>query len=376
MAQITDTKFIGDNAINDLDIRLRNDEPLRGRNVADSGDVNLVRVNSNDKVQLADTDNSIVLPTRSTDPTPTDAGEMWFNSTTGAAKIYDGSVIKTVFQSTEVSDFTFDTVTNADSPVSATVGTDIYFCNSEDGDITINLPSAASSSGKRFKFKKTSADGNVVTIDGIDLWMPQDIYELFSDGSTWQLINKSLNRPEVVAWVNSSAQTVNNSVTGTYVRTGTEVVVTSTAHGHRVGHKVRFDATSGSATDGLFNITAVTANTFTFTHGTSGNTSGNCNLPRLEIYNSKNVHTVIPAANTQSSDNHVNLSVDLPDVNYSVQGTSRNAGVSGNDNGTTSVRFVGETEVSTHRTVNSFKTTGATTSAGSSDHQINMVVFY
>lgn len=329
----------------------------------------------------------LIIPVLATDPSSPVEGEMWFNSTTGVAKIYDGSVIKAVFNTTEISDYSIVTIDNSDSPYNLTAGVDVVLVDTSSGPVQINVDAAASIDGKRFRIKKISNDGEIITIEpdgsetidgeaNYDLWMPLDVLEIVSDGSNLQILNKSIKRPEAVAWVNSSAQTVNNSVTGTYVRTGTEVVVTSTAHGHRVGHKVRFDATSGSATDGLFNITAVTANTFTFTHGTSGNTSGDCNLPRLEIYNSKNIHSVVPAANTQSSDNHVNLSIDLPDVNYSVQGTSRNAGVSGNDNGTTPVRFVGETEVSTQRTVNSFKTTGATTSAGSSDHQINMIVFY
>lgn len=179
----------------------------------------------------------------------------------------------------------------------------------------------------------------------------------------------------VVAWVLASAQTVSTSLTGTYVRTGTTVVVTCNNHGHRVGHKVRCDFTSGTAADGAFRITAVTTNTFTFTHGTSGDTSGNVTLPRLELYMSKNVHSVVPTgANTQNSDNAVNLSIDLPSTNYFTYGTTRNAGVSGNDNGTTSVRFCGEVEVSTERTINSFKCLGATTGAASSDHQINMAV--
>ena len=47
MSQIV-TKFIQDNAVNDLKMRLRNNQPLRARNAADSGDINIIKVNASD----------------------------------------------------------------------------------------------------------------------------------------------------------------------------------------------------------------------------------------------------------------------------------------------------------------------------------------
>jgi len=77
-----------------------------------------------------------------------------------------------------------------------------------------------------------------------------------------------------------SASQTRNGISGTYARTLAVVTVTATAHGLSVGDTVYLDFTSGTAADGAFAITAVTANTFTITHGTSGTTSGNVTIYR------------------------------------------------------------------------------------------------
>jgi hypothetical protein len=77
-----------------------------------------------------------------------------------------------------------------------------------------------------------------------------------------------------------SASQTRNGISGTYARALTVVTVTATAHGLSVGDTVYLDFTSGTATDGAFVITAVTTNTFTITHGTSGTTSGNVTVYR------------------------------------------------------------------------------------------------
>ena len=70
--------------------------------------------------------------------------------------------------------------------------------------------------------------------------------------------------------------------TGTYTRSGTTVTVTSTDHGFATGHYIKFDFTSGDAFDGIFRITVVDDDTFTFTHLESGTTSGNVTI--TDIY--------------------------------------------------------------------------------------------
>jgi hypothetical protein len=51
MTQIP-TKFLGNNQVTDLKERLRNNQPLRARNAADSGDVNIAKVDASNIVQL------------------------------------------------------------------------------------------------------------------------------------------------------------------------------------------------------------------------------------------------------------------------------------------------------------------------------------
>lgn len=64
-------------------------------------------------------------------------------------------------------------------------------------------------------------------------------------------------------------------VSGTYSRTGTLVTVTLAAHGMTTGHFAYLDFTSGTATDGYYQITSTGANTFTVVDAASGATSGN-----------------------------------------------------------------------------------------------------
>jgi len=78
------TGGIADNAITGAKIRLSNEEYLRSRNAADDGDINIVRVNSSDVVELGVTSmdvqvaGQLLLPTEVT----TTAGAIRYNSTT------------------------------------------------------------------------------------------------------------------------------------------------------------------------------------------------------------------------------------------------------------------------------------------------------
>src|SRR6056300_1058383 len=51
MSQI-DGKWIKDNTVQDNHVRLRNDQTLRGRNNADSADVNILKVRTDDLVEF------------------------------------------------------------------------------------------------------------------------------------------------------------------------------------------------------------------------------------------------------------------------------------------------------------------------------------
>ncbi|CAB5223182.1 Carbohydrate-binding module family 5/12 [uncultured Caudovirales phage] len=92
--------------------------------------------------------------------------------------------------------------------------------------------------------------------------------------------------------------TASANLTGTYTQSGTTVTVTATAHGHQVGHKIQAVITSGTAVANYYTVATVpTANTFTYTAGTSLTTSGNITLTRLAIRAQTGVHSVVPRDN-------------------------------------------------------------------------------
>lgn len=117
------------------------------------------------------------------------------------------------------------------------------------------------------------------------------------------------------AWVNFDGTSAAN-VNATYSRTGTTVTVTYNDHGYIAGHVIYASITSGSATSGLYTITGVTQNTFTYTEGGSGSTSGNVTLLRRTIRGSYNIHSITYA--NSAGFNYANLSNILSGSNYSV----------------------------------------------------------
>lgn len=77
-----------------------------------------------------------------------------------------------------------------------------------------------------------------------------------------------------------------NTLAGTYTQSGTTITVTATNHGLQTNGFVYFDATSGGATDGMYQITRTGANTFTVTSASSATIStSNCTLSLPSIDN-------------------------------------------------------------------------------------------
>ena len=66
--------------------------------------------------------------------------------------------------------------------------------------------------------------------------------------------------------------------TGTYSQAGTAQVVTLANHNLQIGQKDYLDYTSGTGTDEILTVTAITPTTFTGTSATSATTSGNVNV--------------------------------------------------------------------------------------------------
>lgn len=117
------------------------------------------------------------------------------------------------------------------------------------------------------------------------------------------------------AWVNFNGTAASN-LSGTYSQSGTTVTVTATAHGLIVGSRINADITSGTGVDGIYTVATVpTANTFTYTAGTSLTTSGNVTLLRNTIRNSGNVSSI---TDNGTGDYTVNFSTALPDADYAL----------------------------------------------------------
>ena len=91
------------------------------------------------------------------------------------------------------------------------------------------------------------------------------------------------------------------SKTGTYARlaASTTVTVTITAHGLETGDRVFMDFTTGTAVDGVYEITKTNANVFTVTTAASTATSGAVTfysviLLELDTYNIIGLPVTIP----------------------------------------------------------------------------------
>jgi hypothetical protein len=118
------------------------------------------------------------------------------------------------------------------------------------------------------------------------------------------------------AWVNFDGTSNATNLTGTYSQTGTTVTVTITGHGYITGNKAFLDFTSGTAVDGLYEVTVTDANTFTVTQA-SRTTSGNVTDRRSNIRASGNVSSV---ADNGTGDYTVNFTNAMPDANYAASG--------------------------------------------------------
>jgi hypothetical protein len=90
-------------------------------------------------------------------------------------------------------------ITVTDSPYTAPAYDCYIFCNAVGGAITVSLPAASSSAGRRYDIKKTDVSAYVVTIDAnasetIDgaLTLPINLqyesYTLVCDGATWWIV--------------------------------------------------------------------------------------------------------------------------------------------------------------------------------------------
>ncbi len=121
------------------------------------------------------------------------------------------------------------------------------------------------------------------------------------------------------AWVNFNSV----SRSGTYGRAGTLVVINMTTHGMTTGQNVNltFSAgTGGTATSGSYVVTVLNANDFAITDSVSGTITGSPSVTRnIHIRASGNVSSI---TDNSTGDYTINFTTAMPDVNYSLVGTS------------------------------------------------------
>ena len=100
------------------------------------------------------------------------------------------------------------------------------------------------------------------------------------------------------------------TITATYTQSGTTVQITSASHGRAVGNYIDFNSITGAGVDGVYQITAVTTNTFDFTSGTSQTvSSSNCTFAFINT-----IDQLIPTG-TLWDDYALNGNFDGPEVN-------------------------------------------------------------
>jgi hypothetical protein len=115
------------------------------------------------------------------------------------------------------------------------------------------------------------------------------------------------------AWVNFDGTSSN--LTGTYTRSGNTITVSITSHGLSTGQTVYLDFTTGGATDGVYVVTVVNANSYTVIDTASGTiTTSNVTQFRY-IRASGNVSSITDNGIGRFTINFFNA---MPDNNYSV----------------------------------------------------------
>ena len=238
----------------------------------------------------------------------------------------------------------------SDSPYTALLTDYFIDYDATSGSSIVNLYTAVGNTGREIVISKTDSSTNTITIDpnasetiaGLSTIILRTQYEsitIKSNGTNWDIVSSNLGSLTggagaylpvfgCRAWVNFDGTTAAD-VSGTYSQSGTTVTVTASNHGHKVGHVIYSDITSGSGVDGIYTVASVIdANTFTYTAGSSLTTSGNITLNRRAIRASGNVSNVVYIGTGRY---HINFTNPMPDANYSVVMTSQQT--SGADHG-------------------------------------------
>lgn len=159
------------------------------------------------------------------------------------------------------------TKASADSPYTVLTSDQVLLCNDASGSVTFNLFTAVGNTGAVLRFKKTASgttntciiDGNASeTIDGATtfvLAIQYDEITIVSDGSNWQIIDKTLVQPSALVYRSSTQNITGGS--GLLIMNG-EVSDSHSAHNSTTG-VFTMPAAGDLVINGHFNIDDVTA---------------------------------------------------------------------------------------------------------------------
>lgn len=126
-------------------------------------------------------------------------GDVYYNDASNALFFHNGSAFTELAASS--SSRSFRSVSASDS---ITLSDDIILGDATSGDVILNLPAVASSSGAQFTVKKTDSSFNLVALNSnlselIDastqnavLATKNDCLQISCDGSAWYILNKSI----------------------------------------------------------------------------------------------------------------------------------------------------------------------------------------
>jgi hypothetical protein len=175
------------------------------------------------------------------------------------------------------------------------------------------------------------ASGDAVTLNASTVATPNG---LSFDSGTLKLdatnnrVGINTSSPATTLDVNGSANIGRNSISATYVQSGTTITITATSHGLLAGDKIYLDFTTGTGVDASTTVTSVSdANTFICTGGTSLSTSGNVTVKFVVTFgtNSYIVNLSSSGAVTLTSTLSVGSTLTVTGTGYSTPQTLTDA---------------------------------------------------
>jgi len=127
-------------------------------------------------------------------------------------------------------------------------------------------------------FNVTTSETQLMEIITSTANSAEDLPKTCRHGYIVQVINSGEDQDDFYLKFKVNNIAEDNSVTGTYARSGTTITVTSNSHGLSNGDTIIADFTSGAGTDGFYTVANVATNTFEVTDAASGTISAGTSM--------------------------------------------------------------------------------------------------